>query len=101
METVIWLTEVAPQVGKASQVFIEHLANANLDPNPELMRLALKLATGAGKITIMAMLIAWQSINAARRPTSKKSTHGFLLVALGLTIRDRVRMLQPHDPDSY
>jgi type III restriction enzyme len=101
VETVIWLTEVAPQVGKAGQVFIEHLANANLDANPELMRLALKLATGAGKTTVMAMLIAWQSINAARRPTSKKFTHGFLLVAPGLTIRDRLRVLQPNDPDSY
>jgi type III restriction enzyme len=101
VETVIWLTEVAPQAGKAGQVFMEHLANANLDANPELMRLALKLATGAGKTTVMAMLIAWQSINAARRPTSKKFTHGFLLVAPGPTIRDRPRVLQPNDPDSY
>jgi type III restriction enzyme len=30
---------------------------ANEDANPELMRLALKLATGAGKTTVMAMLI--------------------------------------------
>ena len=35
------------------------------------MRLALKLATGAGKTTVMAMLIAWQTINAVRRPGSK------------------------------
>jgi len=27
------------------------------------MRLALKLATGAGKTTVMAMLIAWQTVN--------------------------------------
>jgi type III restriction enzyme len=37
---------------------------ANLNANPELMRLALKLATGAEKTTVMAMLIAWQTINA-------------------------------------
>ena len=100
-ETAIWLTEVAPQMGKAGERFIEHLANANNDANPELMRLALKLATGAGKTTVMAMLIAWQTINAVRRPGSKKFTRGFLLVAPGLTIRDRLRVLQPHDPDSY
>jgi len=100
-ETVIWLSEVAPQLGKVGQVFIDQLSNANLDANPELMRLALKLATGAGKTTVMAMLIAWQAINASRRPTSKKFTHGFLLVAPGLTIRDRLRVLQPNDPDSY
>ncbi len=47
------------------------------------------------------MLIAWQTINAVRRPTSKKFTRGFLLVAPGITIRDRLRVLQPNDPDSY
>ena len=65
------------------------------------MRLALKLATGAGKTTVMAMLIAWHTINAVRRPNSKTFTRGFLIVAPGLTIRDRLRVLQPNDPDSY
>ena len=49
----------------------------------------------------MAMLIAWQTINAVRRPGSKKFTRGFLVVTPGLTIRDRLRVLQPNDPDSY
>jgi len=101
VETIIWLSEVAPQMGKIGQNFVDHLANANNDANPELMRLALKLATGAGKTTVIAMIIAWQAINAARRPTSKKFTHGFLLVAPVLTIRDRLRVLQPNDPESY
>ena len=101
VETVIWLTEVAPQVGKTGKRFLEHLANANNEANPELSRLALKLATGAGKTTVMAMLIAWQTINAARRANSKNYTRGFLLVAPGLTIKDRLRVLQPNDPDSY
>jgi len=100
-ETVIWLTEVAPAIGKAGKIFLEHLANANHDANPELMRLALKLATGSGKTTVMAMLIAWQTINAVRRPRSGKFTRGFLVVTPGLTIRDRLRVLQPNDPDSY
>ena len=58
VETAIWLSEVAPQIGKVGQTFIDHLASANNDANPELMRLALKFATGAGKTTVMAMLIA-------------------------------------------
>jgi type III restriction enzyme len=65
------------------------------------MRLALKLATGAGKTTVMAMLMAWHTINAVRRLNSSKFTRGFLIVAPGLTIRDRLRVLQPNDPDSY
>ena len=101
IETVIWLTEVAPKIGKVGSKFLEHLANANNDANPDLMRLALKLATGAGKTTVMAMLIAWQTINAVRRPNSKRFTRGFLIVAPGLTIRDRLRVLYPNDPDSY
>src|SRR3989454_2329690 len=101
VETAIWLIEVAPHAGQAGKSFLEHLANANHDANPELMRLALKLATGAGKTTVMAMLIAWQTINAVRRPNSNKFTRGFLIVAPGLTIRDRLRVLQPNDQDSY
>ena len=101
VETAIWLSEVAPQSGKVGEEFLEHLANANNDANPELMRLALKLATGAGKTTVMAMLIAWQAINAARHPQSKRFTRGFLVVAPGLTIKDRLRVLQPNDPDAY
>ena len=100
VETAIWLTEVAPQ-SKSGKRLLDHLATANKDANPELMRLALKLATGAGKTTVMAMLIAWQTINAVRRPGSKHFTRGFLVVAPGLTIKDRLRVLQPNDPDSY
>ena len=100
-ETAIWLTEVAPQIGKNGERFLDHLKKANNDANPGLMRLALKLATGAGKTTVMAMLIAWQTINAVRHPNSRKFTRGFLLVAPGLTIKDRLRVLQPNDPDSY
>ncbi|NQT60098.1 MAG: DEAD/DEAH box helicase family protein [Bacteroidetes bacterium] len=101
VETAIWLTEVAPQIGNTGKKFIKHLLGANQDANPELMRLALKLATGAGKTTVMAMIIAWQTINAVRRPNSKKFSRGFLIVAPGLTIKDRLRVLQPNDPDSY
>jgi type III restriction enzyme len=48
--------------------FLAQLASTNKDANPELMRVALKLATGAGKTTVMAMLIAWQTTNAVRHP---------------------------------
>jgi len=101
VKTAIWLTEVAPQSGKVGTRFVEHMRKANEAANPELSRLALKLATGAGKTTVMAMLIAWQTINAVRHPQSKRFTRGFLLVAPGLTIRDRLRVLQPNDPESY
>ena len=49
----------------------------------------------------MAMLIAWQTVNAVRRPGTRRFTRGFLVVTPGLTIRDRLRVLQPNAPDSY
>ena len=101
VETAIWLTEVAPKFGQVGRQILDRLANANNDANPDLSRLALKLATGAGKTTVMAMIIAWQTINAVRRPNSRRFTRGFLVVAPGITIKDRLRVLQPNDPDSY
>ena len=100
-ETAIWLTEVAPESGKRGKDILEKLESANDEANPGLLRMALKLATGAGKTTVMAMLIAWQTINAARHPGSSRFTKGFLVVAPGLTIRDRLRVLQPNDTESY
>ncbi|MBF0111055.1 MAG: DEAD/DEAH box helicase family protein [Magnetococcales bacterium] len=101
VETAIWLTEVAPKMGKRGSNYLDLLQQTNLEANPEIYRLALKLATGAGKTTVMAMLIAWQTVNAARHPQSKLFTRGFLIVTPGITIRDRLRVLQPNDPDSY
>ena len=102
VETMIWLTEVAPNINnKTTNLFLDHLYSANEGANPGLSRLALKLATGAGKTTVMAMIIAWQTINWARRKTSSRFTRGFLIIAPGLTIKDRLRVLQPNDPNSY
>lgn len=101
VETAIWLTEVAPQLSKTGKDFLDYIERANEQSNPELLRIALKLATGAGKTTVMAMLIAWQTVNAVRHPQSPRFTRGFLIVTPGITIRDRLRVLLPSDPDSY
>ena len=112
VEAAIWLAEVAPQMGKRGRRFLTALNVANntaLHPDgtpqdatrPDLLRIAFKLATGAGKTTVMAMLIAWQALNAVRSPNSKRFSKGFLIVSPGITIRDRLRVLQPNDTDSY
>jgi type III restriction enzyme len=101
VETAIWLTEVAPKSGARGAKFWDHIKGANEQSNPELMRLALKLATGAGKTAVMAMLIAWQTVNAVRHPGSKQFSRGFLIVAPGITIKDRLRVLLPNDTESY
>jgi type III restriction enzyme len=80
VETAIWLAEVAPKLGKLGKQFLDHIDNANAEANPEIFRIALKLATGAGKTTVMAMLIVWQTVNAVHHPNSKQFTRGFLIV---------------------
>jgi type III restriction enzyme len=100
VETVVWLTEVARQQKSRANIW-EHIKGANEQTNPELLRIAMKMATGAGKTTVMAMLIAWQTVNAVRSPTSNLFTRGFLIITPGITIRDRLRVLLPDDPDNY
>ncbi len=49
----------------------------------------------------MAMLIAWQTVNAVRHPGSKQFSRAFLVITPGITIKDRLRVLLPNDPNSY
>jgi len=100
VETAIWLAEVARR-DRRHERFRKHLQSANEQANPELFRVALKMATGSGKTTVMAMLIAWQTVNAVRTPGSNLYSRGFLIVTPGITIKDRLRVLQANDPDSY
>jgi type III restriction enzyme len=101
VETAIWLAEVAPKSGQRGRRYLEYVTRANQGANPDLFRVALKLATGAGKTTVMAMLIAWQAINAARSPGSRTFSRAFLVITPGITIRDRLRVLLPSDESYY
>jgi type III restriction enzyme len=101
VETAIWLTEVAPKRGAAVSKFWAHIRAANEQSNPELIRVALKMATGAGKTSVMAMLIAWQTVNAVRHPGSRQFSRAFLVITPGITIKDRLSILLPNDLNSY
>ncbi|MEO8292607.1 MAG: DEAD/DEAH box helicase family protein [Actinomycetota bacterium] len=98
-ETAIFLTEVAPHAGR--QWIANTLKAANANHNPGLNRVALKMATGAGKTVVMAMLIAWQSLNKMASPQDKRFADAFLIVTPGITIRDRLRVLLPNDVHNY
>jgi type III restriction enzyme len=99
VETIIWLTEVAPK-RPASKGILDQIVRANAEANPALFRVAMKMATGSGKTIVMAMLISWQTVNAARRD-SKDFSRAFLIVTPGITVRDRLRVLLPTEPDNY
>jgi type III restriction enzyme len=99
LETAIYLNEVATRHGAP---WIENeLRQANSEMNPELFRTALKMATGSGKTLVMAMLIAWQALNKLRNPQDARFSDAFLVVTPGITVRDRLRVLLPSDPDNY
>src|SRR6266404_2339991 len=59
------------------------------------------MATGSGKTVVMAMLIAWQTLNKLANPQDARFADAFLIVTPGITIRDRLRVLLPNDPENY
>jgi type III restriction enzyme len=99
LETAIYIPEVAKKYGDA---WIENtIREANDTLNPGLPRTAFKMATGSGKTVVMAMLIAWQTLNKLANPQDARFSDTFLIITPGITIRDRLRVLLPNDPDNY
>ncbi|MGH3303070.1 MAG: BPTD_3080 family restriction endonuclease [Streptosporangiaceae bacterium] len=99
VETAIYLAEAAQ---KAGDVWIRNeLDRQNQAHNAGLNRVALKMATGSGKTVVMAMLIAWQTLNKAGSPNDARFARRFLIVTPGLTIRDRLRVLRPAEAENY
>jgi type III restriction enzyme len=100
LETAIFLTEAAAKETTGAY-FNNELQKFADDANPGLFRVAHKMATGTGKTVVMAMLIAWQTLNKAANPQDRRFTDAFLVVCPGITIRDRLRVLMPSDPNDY
>ncbi len=99
LETAIYITEVAKKYGDA---WIENkIREANDSSNPGLPRTAFKMATGTGKTVVMAMLISWHTLNKRANPQDARFSDTFLIATPGITIRDRLRVLLPNDPENY
>jgi len=99
LETLIYITEVATRAG--DQWIENTLRQANADANPDLYRMALKMATGSGKTVVMAMMIAWHTLNKLASAQNPRFSDTFLVITPGITIRDRLRVLMPNDPENY
>jgi type III restriction enzyme len=62
-------------------------------------RVCNKMATGSGKTAVMAMLITWQVLNAVTYPKRNKDfSKAIFVVAPGLTVKERLRVLYPGNP---
>ncbi|MHB1523366.1 MAG: BPTD_3080 family restriction endonuclease [Candidatus Dormibacteria bacterium] len=98
-ETAIFLAEVA---GRHAEGDLRgQLASHNQEHNSGLPRVGLKMATGTGKTVVMAMLIAWQTLNKVVTPSDSRFAKRFLVVTPGITIRDRLRVLRPEEETNY
>ena len=92
IETLVWLIE-APENEKQG-------IEIKGDGSP-FQRLCSKMATGSGKTIVMAMLIAWQAINKATYPKDTRFSKNILVVAPGLTVKSRLRVLYPSEDQNY
>src|SRR5262245_57667069 len=55
----------------------------------DLLRYALKLATGTGKTVVMALLVTWATLH-KRKVSASSLSANFLVLVPNLTVRDRV-----------
>ncbi len=98
VETAIYLNEYENK--QRNDSFHSQLVKANAEANPDLFRVAFKMATGSGKTVVMAMLIAYHTLNKIASPKSTRFTDAFLIVTPGVTIRDRLQVLYPEKSEN-
>jgi type III restriction enzyme len=92
IETLIWLSE-APAADRVG-------ADIPADGGT-FKRLCSKMATGSGKTVVMAMLIAWQVLNKVVDPQNARYSKNIFVVAPGLTVKRRLQVLYPSDPNNF
>lgn len=93
IETLIWWVEAAAEYKQG--IFVPGDGGA-------WERLCNKMATGSGKTAVMAMIITWQVLNALTYPKRNKDfSRTIFIVAPGLTVKERLRVLKPGEFDNY
>ena len=92
IETLIWLIEAPDSEKQGIDIPCD---------GGEFHRLCSKMATGSGKTIVMALLIAWQILNKVTYPRDIRFSKNFLVVAPGLTVKRRLKVLTPSDENNY
>jgi len=95
-ETIIFLNEARPD-------FLQGISVPDDEPSEDVKargvdvftRYACKMATGAGKTTVMALLAAWSILNKASNRGDKRFSDVILVVCPNVTIRERLAELNP------
>jgi len=96
VETAIWLNEVAERSNAGNHILnLLREGQQTVSDNSEnqLPRVAFKMATGSGKTVVMATLLLYHYFNRHEYRNDIRFADCFLLVAPGITIKDRLGVL--------
>lgn len=98
VEAAIWLNEIAEKSNPGTH-FLGRLRRAQVSAGDaaadQLPRIAFKMATGTGKTVVLACLILYHYLNRREYRNDTRYTDYFLVVAPGITIRERLNVLFP------
>ncbi len=96
VETAIWINEVAGK-SNAGQHILNILRQGQQtvsnDKADQLPRIAFKMATGTGKTVVMGCFILYHYFNRQEYRNDTRFADYFLIVAPGITIKDRLGVL--------
>lgn len=96
VETAIWLNEVAEKSNAGQNILNkirEGQQTVSEDSADQLPRIAYKMATGSGKTVVMACFILYHYFNRQEYRNDTRFADYFLIVAPGVTIKDRLGVL--------
>lgn len=95
IETAIWLNEVAEKTNLGNNVLTQLKDSWSIVPDADkvLPRIGFKMATGTGKTVVMAALILYHYLNRSEYRNDTRFADYFLLIAPGVTIKDRLNVL--------
>ncbi len=95
-ETIIFLTEARADFKQGITVPLDEPSDEQKRNGIEAFsRYALKMATGTGKTTVMAMLAAWSVLNKVNSKSDARFSDTVLAVCPNVTIRNRLAELDP------
>jgi len=92
IETAIYLNEVAEKSNVGQRLLADMQQAQTLAEN--LPRVGFKMATGTGKTVVMGALIVYHFFNRQEYRGDVRFADNFLLIAPGITIRDRLGVLR-------
>ena len=95
-ETIIFLTEARADFLHGIDIPVDEPGEEKKKEGfSAFQRLCCKMATGAGKTTVMAMLAAWSILNKVNNKGDRRFSKSVLVVCPNVTIRERLTELNP------